>query len=213
MRRTWGSSTILGMDLSKLPRLSGDQKDKAQATPQPEPETKPPAERSVEYYGPQTGRDAAGAGPEIWLLLVVGIILMLVGRKFARWAFAAICGQTFDSGVKWVSGPNTGQMVPYWQIVGHEALSDCAMFLFGLAMALEGAAMAVAIALPRSWQGMYFASFLVSIVMTICNVVAAAVLLGDGTIPLISMLAVGFGGYMAMTQWSALRRASEASRA
>jgi hypothetical protein len=39
------------------------------------------------------------------------------------------------------------------------------------------------------------------------NLVTCAVLFHDGITPLISMLAVGFGGYMALSEWLMLRAA------
>lgn len=194
------------MDLSKLRRVSGEQRagSNEPAEDRPPADNPRPTPAPVDYGPPRE----LGTGPEVWLSLVVGIILMVMGWQFAQWAITTLTGGTYDTEVVWRTPDKNGQMVPYWQLIGHQALSESAIFLFGLAMVMEAAAMTVGLLVPRFWRPAIFGSMLMSILMTVYNALAVVVLLKDKQTPLVSLLAIGFGGYMAMAQWRALRNAA-----
>ena len=199
------------MDLSKLPRLSGDQKpaDPQASAPLPaQTPGDPVPPRETLAYGRNVDR-ALRSGPEIWLSFAVGAILMFIGWEFAQWLFATLAGQVYDTGVNWTKGPMAGQRAAYWQIVGHQALSDSAMFLFGFAMVMEAVATLIASLLPRFFRPVIMGALLITIAMTLYNLIAVIVLMRDGITPLISMLAVAFGGYIAFGQGSMLKSSAD----
>src|SRR5688572_6393201 len=102
------------MDISKLPRMSETNKHAppptepaaaADAGDQPARRELPPAS----YQSYEAARP--GVGAEVWLSLIIGLILMMVGWTFARWAIATLTGQTFHTNVNWTAGPKAGQEV------------------------------------------------------------------------------------------------------
>ena len=140
----------------------------------------------------------------IWLSLIIGLVVMMMGWGSAKWATATLLGRTYDTGVTWQTGTRAGQSVAYWDLMGHQALSESALFLFGLACVLEAAAMAASYARPRLRTATVSVALLITLLATIYNMVACAVLFKEGITPILSLLAVGFGGYMAFAEWAML---------
>jgi hypothetical protein len=185
------------MDMSKLPNLSN--------TPQPAenelPRHDPPSHRPD--YEPQ--RDNPGMGAEVWLSFVIGTLLMLLGRSFASYLVARVTGQPYHTNTTWQAGPLAGQEVNYWDLMGFTALTDSGLFLFGLAMVLEGVALLFAFSKMRGKVPVVSIALFLACLATAYNFYVAARLLGIGIIPLFSGLAVAFGGYMAIYLWKLLR--------
>src|SRR5688572_1808735 len=119
------------MDLSKLPKMS--------QTP-PLPPSEPPqsgdTQRPVPDYQPVTLD--AGVGGAVWISIAIGAILMLFGRSFAAYLWAKARGIPHNTGVNWTAGPKAGQVVDYWELQGYTGWTDAGIFIFGLAMVLEG---------------------------------------------------------------------------
>jgi hypothetical protein len=203
------------MDLSKLPRMSetskhappGQAPDQAEpqlgaATPQPAP---------VDYRSYDAARP--GVGAEVWLSLIIGLILIMVGWRFARWAAATMTGQPFHTNVNWMAGPKAGQEVSYYELEGFTAWTETALFLFGVALVLEAAMLAVVYSRLGGKVALTAIALLVTVLATALNLVVAIKLLGIGIMPLMSVLAVGFGGYMAMYEWKLLQQLRATSAA
>ncbi len=194
------------MDLSKLPRLSqskGQVPGESSPAAEKLPETEPVPSQGVVYNTePPAGLGEVG---NIWLSLIIGLVVMLLGLDFAKWAMATLLGHTYDTGVTWQTGDRAGQSVAYWDIVQHQAVSDSALFLFGLACVLEAAAMATAHTRPSLRTAAVSVALVVTVLATAYNAVACVVLFKDNVTPLLSLLAVGFGSYMALAELGLLR--------
>ena len=137
--------------------------------------------------------------------LIIGLVVMLMGWGFAKWATATLLGRHYDTGATWQTGTRAGQSVVYWDLIGHQALSESALFLFGLACVLEAAAMAAGYARPGLRTATVSVALLITLLATGYNMVTCVVLFKDGITPMLSLLAVGFGGYMAFAEWAMLR--------
>jgi hypothetical protein len=135
---------------------------------------------------------------------------MLLGRSFARWAIAAMTGRPFDTGVTWAEGNDAGhpagQPVGYWDLEGFAALNDSALFLFGLAMVLEALVLALVFTKFRAKVPLILLAFGITVIATAYNLFVSFKLLTAGLIPLMSMLAVAFGGYIAVYEWRLLQQ-------
>ena len=207
------------MDLSKLPRMS-------QTPARPEPQQPGPSERGAgagDAYVPLGGwhpaphphRIDVGSGPEAWLAAIIGLLFVFFGWRFGRWLAVTLTGGTFDSGARWSDAhPQAGQPVPYWQVdhavAGWSALSDMALFVFGVALLLESAALlSSSRASAGAQRAIVGAAALVAGAATVLNLLALIVLMSRAPgLPLLSALAVAFGGYMTLTlfrSWAALR--------
>lgn len=180
------------MDLSKLPKMSH--------TPPPPPQqpadASPPPVRAAEVVVPDVG--FAGT---IWISLIIGVLLMALGWRFAGYLAARAAGRPFPTGVTWASGPKAGQAVEYFELEGFPAWTESGLFIFGVALILEAAALTVV----HSRMGGKVAAVTVALVIalgaTIYNVVVAAKFMRAGIAPLTSGLAVAFGGFSAMYLW------------
>ncbi len=197
------------MDLSKLPKLSGNREaDKPQdSIPQTSPAAAPltnPASAPLEYEAKPV--EPPAPGPDAFLSLAIGAVLMMVGRGFAEWLIAAVRGVTYDTGVIWQAGPKIGQAVKYWELEGFTALSESTVFIFGLALVADGIVLFIARALPRMWTKLLFAAFLLTVLAAASNAMAIVVLLAkDGPTPIWATLLAGLGAYTAWQQWRLLR--------
>ena len=188
------------MDLSKLPKMS--------QTP-PLPPSEPPqpgdTQRPVPDYQPVTLD--AGVGGAVWISIAIGVILMLFGRSFAAYLWAKARGTPHNTGVNWTAGPKAGQVVDYWELQGYTGWTDAGIFIFGLAMVLEGimlAALNSYISTAKK-KAAVMSALLLGLLATLLNLFVAFKLLGLNIMPLMSALAVAFGVYMVMYEWKLLR--------
>ena len=212
------------MDMSKLPRLSQTNKDDA-PTPVPGGTSPPPTpdpNRNVPDYEPRDrdayDRRAAGYDPgfsigaEVWISVLLGIVYMFIGLNFARYMAANLTGGTYHTNVNWTAGEKAGQEVAYYDLQGGTAHTDSAMFLFGLALLLEAIAMLIAhTGAPGKKLFVGFALF-VTLLATAYNLFVIVKLFGMGITPLMSVIAVAIGGYMATYQWRLFKQVSAPSR-
>ena len=219
------------MDLSKLPKLS--------QTPPQTGETSPaadsafPAAAAIEHCRscglplrvgarfcdgcgavvPHAGeRLGAGAGAaEVWISAIFGIVFILIGKTFGAYLWSVITRQPFHTGVNWTSGELAGTEVTYPQLQGFVIWIDSAMFIFGLALLLEALAMALTRTQVRFKHVVVSLGLLIAVIATGYNLVVVFVLFSQGLLPLLSLLAVAYGGYIVISQWS-LFRSTQASR-
>jgi hypothetical protein len=159
----------------------------------------------VDYASDRVRADA-GVGAEVWLSAVIGVVLMLLGRSFGGYLLAKATGQPYHTNVSWTAGPNEGQEVAYWELEGFTALSDSAIWLFGLAMVLEAAVLAVVNTRFRAKVGLLRVALLVTVLATAYNLFVSFKVLAGGVLPIMSLLAVGFGGYIAVFEWRLLQQ-------
>ncbi len=189
------------MDLSKLPKLS-DTKSQA-ADPQAMPVDPLPlatARYPVEYR-------PANFGADIWISLVIGIILAFLGGTFARYAIATLTHQPFHTGVNWTDGPKAGSEVAYFELEGFTAWSDMGIFLFGLTLLFEAAAKTLLLLRPGKFSRLVLMGAVgLTFLAVILNIIACAKMFGVGITPLLSGLAVAFGGWILFDEWATLQR-------
>lgn len=153
-----------------------------------------------------------GIGAEVWLSAILGVILMLVGMSFAKWALVTMTGGTYDTGLTW-GAPVPGQPdqhaegspIGYWELSGFSALQDMAIFLFGLAMALEAAVLLVIHSRLQSKRPLLFLALTITLIATALNLVVAGKLFAVSVLPFLSLLCVAFGGYIAAYEWRLLK--------
>jgi len=198
------------MDVSKLPKLSNTQEQVRQeqaAGPDMPPEPKPVLPPADSRVVPYQSRDAvtAGVGAEVWLSVILGVIFILIGKSFAAYSFAKLTGNPYHTGVNWVAGPNAGQEVAYPDLQGFVMLNDSAMLLFGLTLLLEAAVMGTIVTRFRYKRALVMVALVLAVAATGFNLYAVMRLLSVNITPLVSLLAVGFGGYIAVHQWRLLQ--------
>jgi hypothetical protein len=185
------------MDLSKLPKLSETPKPPPpEPTPQPNP---PPDDRA------DIAHVDAGAGGMVWVSLILGLLCMMVGRRFASYLAARLSGREFHTQSTWSMGPRAGQEVEYWDLSGSSAWTDASIFLFGLALLLEAVALWVITSRMGGKKFILSISLVIVVISTVFNLYTCVRVLGDNLIPLPSGIATAMGGYMAIYQWKLLR--------
>lgn len=181
------------MDFSQLPKMS----DTPKPPPKDEDESQPaaPAPQRRTGYPPMDG--ALGFGfASVWISLVLGLILMMLGANFARWSSATITGKSFPTGVEWSAGEKAGQMVEYFDLQGGTAWSETGLFLMGVALVLDAALMFAFYRRGRPSNLLLFAAILATGLALGLNVLVAIKLLSAGIMPLTTMCAVLVGGMM-----------------
>jgi len=157
----------------------------------------------VDYRSPYL--EPVGVGAEVWFGAIIGLVLMLVTRSFGTYLVCLLTRQPFHTGYTWGPGPNEGQEVPYTQLEGGTFYSDSATFLFGAAMMIGAAAQAVLASRFRGKRGVAWFSLACTAAATGYNVVAVIILLREGITPLLSLLCVAIGGYIAFYEWNAIK--------
>jgi hypothetical protein len=210
------------MDVSKLPRLSNTQEQQQRERPAgaphdeqaPDSRLAPDAEPTVPFASQapagssrpvlREGLDV-GTGAEAWLSAILGLVFLLLGRSFGAYLFARMTGQVYHTGIEWTSGPLAGQEVAYPDLQGFTMLNDAAMFLFGLTLLLEAAVIALVGGSFRFQRPLVAAAFGLAVIATAFNLYVVARLMGANVMPIFSLLAVAFGGYIAAYLWKVLR--------
>jgi hypothetical protein len=195
------------MDLSKLPKLS-ERENSAPPPPIPTPVNSPTPQRVADYQTIETSATA-----QIWLSAIIGLILLAIGRAFAQFLIAKLTGHEFHTGVIWQSGDLAGQEVSYFQLQGYTAFSDAAIFCFGLALILEAIVLAVVRRNTSANRALLAAALFITACTTAFNIVVAILLLQISILPLLSALAVAYGGYISIYEWQLLKRLTAESRA
>jgi hypothetical protein len=155
---------------------------------------------------------SGGLGAEIWLSLVLGIIFVFLGWRFAEYAWSEIRGVEFDTGTTWASGDRARTPVNYWELSGKVAWTESGIFLFGLALIFEAVAMIAASTQLRARRALIGLALFVTLLATAYNLYVAGLFFSAGQVAILSLLAVAFGGYIALYQWQQLRILSAADR-
>lgn len=198
------------MDISKLPRMSDTASQQRELGEQPQP----PNADALNPQQPPTAMRAApapeqpvslGGGAEVWLSAILGFVFLLLGRSFGAYLLARMTGQVYHTGVNWTAGPLEGQEVAYPDLQGFVMLNDSAMFVFGLTLLMEAAVIAVVGTRFRYVRPLVQLALAVAAVATAYNAYACARLLGANVMPIFSLLAVAFGGYIAFYLWNVLK--------
>lgn len=192
------------MDMSKLPRLSDTQREHKAHASASGAASDPPPQRQYVPATPPPEFDRS-VGPEVWMSVIFGLIFLFMGWNFARYAIATLTGQPFHTNVTWSMGPRAGQEVEYFELQGGVAYTQAGMFLFGLALLLEAVAMLIAHRGLPFKRGLVAFALLVTLLATAFNLFVAIKIFGMGMFPLMSALAVAFGGYIAAYEWRMLQ--------
>jgi hypothetical protein len=207
------------MDLSKLPKLSDTQSQVPPPTA-PAPVEALPAnvsrtqahahqQQAIPYRPP-------GIGGEIWISLIVGLILAYIGGNFAGFAKAKITHQAYHTGFTWDSDGPKGKKddeIAYFDLPGYQAWSDMGIFLFGLILLFEAAAKTLLVLKPgKLARFVLMFAILLTLVGVLLNLFACMKMLSVQITPLISGLAVAFGGFVLFDEFATLQRTLPRSR-
>ncbi len=205
------------MDLSKLPKLSSSSGQEPagnapaeQAAPAAEgtPVLPPAAWRAMDYSGTTGG---PGLGADIWFSVIVGLLLLYMGSSFARFVIAEATHQPFHTQVFWQEGPLVGTEVAYFDLAGFTAWSDMGIFLFGLVLLFEAGSKTALLLKPGTFsRGLLTMATGLTFLTVALNIFVCMKVMGAGIMPLMSGLAVAFGGWILADEWRMLKMARAA---
>ena len=138
----------------------------------------------------------------LWFNLIVGVVLILIGRNFGLWVLSLVTGQPFRTNVNWAAGPKAGQEVTYPELQGGVIWSDASLFVFGIAIIVEALVTVIAMRRPPGTaRALTTIGLLVVGASTALSLFACAKLFSIGVMPLGSALAAAYGGYMVAYLW------------
>jgi len=194
------------MDMSKLPRLS---KTQTPAPPDTVAATTPDAPDAPVAPAPQIQRvDPIGVGAEVWFAVIVGLILMALGRTYAQYELGRLSHHPYHTGQVWQQGPLEGQEVQYPELDASYGLpyySDSGLFLFGLSLVIAAAARLLSVTRLSIRGALAWLALLLVLAATLYNIFVSAKLFGADITPVLSLLCVAFGGYEVFLQYRSLR--------
>jgi hypothetical protein len=183
------------MDLSKLPKLSQTNKaDSPGLTDEPPADTgvDSPAVNALPEIAPTrqpfSAPLAAASMADIWISFAVGGILLLMAPRLLQYVFAR---STFG----WTFTDEQGNPLPY--IKSLFFWGDLALTSFAFVLIAEG----IVLLLGR-WLVLLMTLFALTSAVTALNAIYVVVMLQRGYgVQLFSVLAAGFGVYIAILQW------------
>jgi hypothetical protein len=153
-----------------------------------------------------------GVGAEVWVAAIVGIVVMLMGLNFARWSIATLTGNPYHTNSTWQIGERAGEEVKYWDLQGYAAFQDMSLFLFGLAMMLEAIVLTIVHSRIKAKRPLLAFAIILTLAATIMNLVLSAKLFSIQVTPIMSLLCVGFGGYIVAYEWRLFQHFSRAAQ-
>jgi hypothetical protein len=178
------------MDISKLPRMSKTEGQAPSSEMPPAQQPAPQPVRPVDYGPPGL---MGGQGPAAWISIGVGLIFVFAFPHFTQW-WIHVLFHTNPPSFLPITDSQTGAEIPYPKSVFF--LSDLAIAMFAYALVLDG----IVLLIRRR-----------AVLMLALVVTAAAVALNvyyliksfadDSGFPIVSAVAVLFGGYMLWYQW------------
>lgn len=197
------------MDFSQLPKMSDT--PKPPAPPKPDAPNEP--RRAAVPLDYTQAPSSVGFGfASVWISLIVGVILLMLGGNFGRWATARLTGHPFPTGVNWTTGDLAGQPVEYFELQGGTAWSEAGLFLMGVALLLD------AVLLFSYLRGRFpspnwlrAAILFVGAAMAL-NILVAFKLFGMGILPLMTVMALLPGGMMLFDHLATLREQTERAK-
>ncbi len=200
------------MDVSKLPKLS-DTKGAAEAAGvDPSPEAAREGTREGTAAAEPAGRNRPrppGVGADVWISTVIGLLFVFMGMTFAKFVVAKLTHQPFDTNYTWPDDdPNgrAGQPVAYFDLQGYTAWTDMGAFLFGLTLLLEAASKAAITLRPgRASRAVLAFAAVLTLVTVGLNLYVCGLMFHYGLTPILSGLAVAFGGWILFDEWAALQ--------
>jgi hypothetical protein len=185
------------MDMSKLPRMSNTpapppaQPNPTSAAPAPPASPAPPPTGHLDYERRDTV--GIGAGPEAWLSIAIGIILMLMSPRIFQYTMSpSRFAQNYTFTAANGAPMTYPQTVFFW--------GDLALTLFALVLVLEG----LVIAFGRRVALVGIAFGLTMLAVAINLIYVAGMLFNGYGLQIISAMAVAFGVYIAMFEWKLL---------
>ena len=187
------------MDISKLPKFSKRSETDNPAIPENVSSQPDPASPPLDYRIP--AHYSEGIGADVWFTTVIAVLLLFFGRTFGSYLLARATGHSFHTNVFWTDGERNGQEVSYPDLEGRQMLSDAGVFFFGLILLLDAGikvCYGLNLRLPRALR---LSAFLLAVASTAFNLFVSLRLMADGTLPLLSGLAVAFGGYIVFDMW------------
>jgi hypothetical protein len=201
------------MDLSKLPKLSDTQSQAPPVAPAPVEPFQPPGPSRSQTMDYRPGERQIGVGVDIWISLVIGLLLLMMGASFGKYALASLRHQPYHTNVNWTSGPKDGTEVAYFELEGYTALSDMGIFLFGAMLLAEAAAKFLLLIKPGTLSKAFLIlATLLTAGTTLLNVYAALKMFSAGILPMIAVLAIAFGGWILFDEVTTLQRVQSGPR-
>lgn len=207
------------MDLSKLKKWSsnppGDKPGELPAgqnavdAPIAHPLPPEPVVPALEPVRPSRMPDYAPAAPVtagfgVFLSLILGVVFMFLGQRFAQWGLATMAGKEFNTNTTWMTGPNAGQPVPYWEIAGFAAWSEMGIFTMGVALLVDALVMFVATRGARPNTLLMMFAFAVTGIALATNIgLCAKQMIGpNAVLPIMSLIAVIAGSFILFDHWA-----------
>lgn len=182
----------------------------APAMPEPR-RAEPQYERRIPEYAPAA---PVTAGFGVFLSLILGVLFMFLGQRFARWAIAAMSGQPFSTDTTWMTGPNAGQQVPYWELAYSAAWTDMGIFTMGAALILDALVMFLATRGARPNAILMLIAFVVTGAAVAVNLgLCGKLMVGpNASLPVFSLVAVIAGSFVLFDHWAVWRENAPAKR-
>ena len=143
-------------------------------------------------------------GPEAWISIGVGLILLFVFKNFTQWWIYGVFHTGRPSFLP-ITDANTGAEIPYSKSIFF--LNDLCIALFSYALIIEGIALLLA---RRPWVVMF--AFAVTLAAVGLNLYYLITSYSDSGFSIISAFAVVFGGYLAWYQWRLINDMRQARR-
>ena len=181
------------MDLSQLPKMG--------ETPKPPPPIAEPAPAAPPYREP-----SGGFGPiAVWISLVIGLLFLMLGANFARWATAKASGHEFATG--WLQ-PDGVTPVRYFELQGGTAWSETGFFVMGVALLIDALLLFFVYGSRTPKPALILAALAATGLALAINLGVAGYVFSLGILPFSSMIAVLVGGVMLFEEQLGLFRES-----
>lgn len=189
------------MDISKLPRMSKT------ATPPPTPDAAPapqPPPTPLQIFSDGPPEPAGARGAAAWVSIGVGLIFVFAFPHFTQWWIHVLFHSNPPSFLP-ITNSQTGAEIPYPKSVFF--INDLAIASFAYALVLDGLVLLIR---RRAVLMLALAVTAAAVALNVYYLIRS--FLDDSGFPIVSAVAILFGGYMLWYQWMILATKAPARR-
>jgi hypothetical protein len=146
-----------------------------------------------------------GGVTSVWVSAIVGLICIMLSWNFAKWLVTTLSGQTYNTGVNWIDGPNAGQPVGYFELATGWGYTEMGMFLLGVALVVEAAVLFVYLKGLTASRWPVVVCLVLSGFALLTNLTVCGYVLFLGLMPIYSLMAVLVAGMIFFERKAMLR--------
>lgn len=161
--------------------------------------------------------DGGGLAIDIWISIIIGLLFLFLGWDYARYTGSRIFHTPYHTGIVWNEGPKANQEVAVSELepekraaFDQQMMTSGALLFFACSLLIDGLVRVLAWARVPGGRAFVAIGLCITLFALCYNLYVCMRLLKAGVTPLLSLICVAFGGYIAFSQWMTFQMMGQA---